>query len=247
MFMRDMAWSTVSLGAGCGPFFAGNVGNGLSWGTFLGTTGLSRERSRPAHSISIRADMQMYRFAVCTIFLRTHLAVSILLAPAADWGHHFLALMAYFSHLVAHPGAPLVLLLGVGLVVVGEVHCTPVVAHSGSAAVVFVSGSAEAVLRIYSRRHARHAVVSPPICPAGHSTRHSTARSRPGRGRNRSIAGRTGCRSLRTAAAVRAPGRNSAAAGAVGSCRIAVAGRPWRRNRMLKPQTRPMARLASRR
>jgi hypothetical protein len=58
MFMRDMAWSTGSFGADWGPFFVGNEGKGLSWGTFLGITGWSMERSSPIEAISMRSPMR---------------------------------------------------------------------------------------------------------------------------------------------------------------------------------------------
>jgi hypothetical protein len=44
-------------------------------------------------------------------------------------------------------------------------------------------------------------------------------------------------------AVVNALGRSIAAGAVADSCRIAVAGMPWRRYRTVKPQSRPMLRL----
>ena len=166
--------------------------------------------------------------------MQTHLAVSTLPGPAAGLAApHFLDPTACFLRPVA------------GLVVVGESHRMLAVAHVDSAVELFGSDPVEAVSRIHSRRCARHAAVSAPICLVGRNIRHSTARNHPGHGHSHSIVGRTGCRSPRAVAAVRAEGvlgRSIAAAATGGSRRIAVAGMPWRRYRMFKPQTRPMVR-----
>jgi len=52
MFMRDMFCSKLLLfGDGC-VFLVGNVGKGLSKGTFFGATGLKRDRSKPTTLVS---------------------------------------------------------------------------------------------------------------------------------------------------------------------------------------------------
>jgi hypothetical protein len=52
MFMRDMFCSKLLLfGGGC-AFLEGNVGKGLSRGTFFGATGLKSDRSKPATTVS---------------------------------------------------------------------------------------------------------------------------------------------------------------------------------------------------
>lgn len=111
-----------------------------------------------------------------------------------------------------------------------------------------------AALNAHSCRCTGRTAASAPICPAGRSTHHRIARNLPGRVRSHNTAGRTVHHSLGTVAAVdtvatvavaavNVPGRSIAAGAAADSCRIAVAGMPWRRYRTVKPQSCPMLRL----
>jgi len=162
-------------------------------------------------------------------------------AAAGLVGLHCRALMADPSGLGEAPVA--------ALGVAGTSCRRPALAHVGGVAVAGVVVLVVVVVvvvvvvaaRIRSCRHSRRTAVPAPICPAGHSSHHSTRRSCPGHGRSRSTAGRiaghTGCRTRRvadTAAAVvvaGVPGHSAAAvAAAAGTGRSAVAGMPWRRS-----------------
>jgi hypothetical protein len=91
-----------------------------------------------------------------------------------------------------------------------------------------VLGLVEAVFPDCTYRRIHRIAVSAPICPADHSIHHYIGRSCPGRVRNRSIAGRTGCDSLHAVAepAAHVPGRSIAVVAVAGSGRIVVAGTP---------------------
>lgn len=166
----------------------------------------------------------------------THLLVSVLPVAAAGLvGLRCRALTAGSSGLGEAPVA--------ARGVAGASCHMPALAHVGGVAVAggVVLVLAVVAARIHSCRHNRRTAVPAPICPAGHSSHHSTRRSCPGHGRSRSTAGRsvdhTGCRTRRVADTADAagpvagvPGRSAAVVAAAGTGRSAVAGMPWRRS-----------------
>jgi hypothetical protein len=120
----------------------------------------------------------------------------------------------------------------VAVLAVVDTSCRKLALGGGSSAVeAFVLGLVEAVFPGCTCRRIHRTAVSAPICPAGHNIHHYIGRSCPGRVRNRSIAGRTGCRSLHAVAepAAHVPGRSTAVVAVADSCRIVAAGTPCRR------------------
>lgn len=89
----------------------------------------------------------------------------------------------------------------VALVFAGTSGRRPALAHIAVAVVeVFGLGLAVVVAvaaRTHSCRYTHRTVAPPPICLAGHNTRHSTGRNCPGHSRSRNVAGHIGCRSPR--------------------------------------------------